>query len=370
MFPGVSGVPNAPRSASGPGIERRRDLPMVDVVRLQQAGCEQAGSALYGRILAAMADDVAAGGTCAEILAPWAANALADAIPLRFLASVHRMALDGRAPELAAFFPSAGGEDHGDPVPAFLSVVRARREQVAADMGRGVQTNEVGRAAALVGGFHRVAADHGLPLRVLEVGSSAGLLLNWDRYRYVGGGASWGPESPVAFVDPWTGRAPRFHEPLAVVDRAGCDIDPVDVTTTDGVTTLRGFLWPDQRERRARLDAAIDVARRFPVRIDRADAGSWVEDQLRTPVPGVATVIHHSIVLQYLPRPSLDRMRDAIAAAGARATPDAPICWLRMEPAGEVADVRLRSWPGGGDRLLAETGYHGPPVTWLADQGT
>ena len=53
-----------------------------------------------------------------------------------------------------------------------------------------------------------------------------------------------------------------------------------------------------------------------------------------------------------------------------RATPDAPVCWLRMEPAGEVADVRLSTWPGrdGGhdEELLATTGYHGPPVRWLA----
>jgi hypothetical protein len=82
----------------------------------------------------------------------------------------------------------------------------------------------------------------------------------------------------------------------------------------------------------------------------------------------VATVVYHSIVLQYRPRDSFVRMRTAIETAGGMATPESPLCWLRMEPAGEVADVRLRTWPGGGDRLLATTGYHGPPVDWLVQE--
>ncbi len=349
----------------GEPIERRRDLPMVDVVRLQQQGCEQAGSALYGRILAAMADDVERGGPCAEILAPWTANAMADAIPLRFLASVHRMVLDGRAPALAPYFPSVGGDDDGDPVDAFFTVVRRHRLQIEADMHRGVQTNEVGRAAALVGGFHQVSLEFGLPLRLLEVGSSAGLLLRWDQYRYAADGVGWGPDQGLRFEEPWTGAPPRFDDSLVVASRAGCDVHPIDVRSDEDVTMLRGFLWPDQVERRTRLDEAIAIARRFPARIDVADAGAWVEAQLAEPVSGVATVVFHSIVLQYLPRQSFERLRSAIEDAGARATADAPVCWLRMEPAGDVADVRVRCWPDGSDQLLATTGYHGPPVTWL-----
>lgn len=344
--------------------ERPADLPMLDVVRLQQAACELAGSALYGEILDAIATDVESGGRCAEILAPWADNALNDAVPLRFLASVHRMVLDGRAPGLQPWFPSAGGTRTDSVADAFLDVVRERGHEVEADMQRGVQTNEVGRAAALVGGFHQVSLRFGLPLRILEVGASAGLLLRWDRYRYVGDGASWGPDEGLTFDHPWTGETPPFASDLRVDSRAGCDVQPIDPTSAEGITTLEGFLWPDQTDRRARLDAAVDIAGRHPAPIEMADAGDWVTDRLASPVPGVATVVYHSIVLQYLPRASFDRMRSAIERAGANATPDAPVCWLRMEPAGTVADVRLRCWPGGTDRLLATTGYHGPPVTW------
>ncbi len=351
-------------------VDRHRDLPLTDVLALQRAACEHAGSHLYATILHAMEDDVRAGGVCAAVLRPWAGNAMADAIPLRFLAAVHALVLTGAAPGLAAHYPSAGGALAGDPVPAFLATVEDNLAGIEAAMALGVQTNEVGRAASLFGGFHAVARRRSLPLRQLEVGASAGLLLRWDRFGYrAGDRLRWGPADGLVFDDPWTGDVPAVAPELVVAERRGCDRAPIDPTTEAGAVRLRSFLWPDQVERRARLDAAIDIARQHPVAVDEADAGDWAAAQLAEPVPGTATVIHHSIVLQYLPRASFLRLRSAIEDAGARATPDAPLHWLRMEPAGDVADVRMTSWPGTGDgpdeELLATTGYHGPPVTWM-----
>lgn len=346
--------------------DRPLDMPMLDVVELQREACASAGSAVYGRVLAAMADDIRRDGPCGQILEPWSANALADAIPLRFLAAVHRIVLDGRAPDLARYYASAGGTDAGDPAPAFLAAVEAHRSEIEAGMYLGVQTNEVGRAASLLGGFHRIARLWKLPLRILEVGSSAGLLLRWDRYRYEADTVEWGEDNGLVFRDPWVGEPPPLVRTVEVASRRGCDINPIDVATPEGVLALRGFLWPDQVERRARLDAAIAIAGDHPATVERADAGEFVERHLAEPVRDVVTVIHHSIVLQYLPRPSFRRMRAAIETAGERATAAAPVAWLRMEPAGDVADVRLRCWPGDTDEVLATTGYHGPPVTWRA----
>ncbi|MDZ7675634.1 MAG: DUF2332 domain-containing protein [Acidimicrobiales bacterium] len=358
-------MPRAPARSDVPA-DRPRDLPLADVVRLQQAACDRAGSVVYARILEAVAADVEADGPCADLLEPWAANALADAVPLRLLGAVHRIVLAGRAPELAAYYPSAGGVDEGDPVPAFRAVVAWHFDELEDGMRHGVQTNEVGRACALFGGFHHVARSTGLPLRLLEVGASAGLLLRWDHYGYIVGGRNLGGDAALRFHEPWSGAVPAVADDLRVAERIGCDVNPVDPSSVEGARTLRGFLWPDQRHRRARLDAALEIAARVPATVEQADAADWVDDRLAAPAPRMATVIYHSIVLQYLPRETFRRMRETLDEAGHRATHDAPLFWLRMEPAGEVADIGLRSWPGGNDRVLGTTDYHGPPVAWTS----
>jgi hypothetical protein len=230
-----------------------------------------------------------------------------------------------------------------------------------------VQTNEVGRAAVLVGGFAEVAARTGLPLRVLEVGASAGLNLRWDHFAYdTGSAVSGDPGSPVRFRDVWEGDPPVLPGWFDVAERAGCDQNPLDATTPEGRLALMSFVWPDQPERFARLEAAIQVARRVPATVDRADAAAWLEGRLVHSTPGVASVVVHTIVLQYLSPAQRQRFRSTLADAGRRATVDAPVAWLRMEPGGERAELRLTMWPGGEDRLLATAGYHGQPVWWIS----
>lgn len=348
------------------GLDTDADLArLVEVLAFQAVSCATGGSPLYGRILEGVVADVRSGGVCADVLTGRAEEPFASALTLRFLGAVHRVVLDGRAPELAAFYPSAGGVDEGDPVPAFLATVRRHRDEVHRRTGDGVQTNEVGRAAALVGGFAAVARRTHLPLRVLEVGASAGLNLRWDHFAYVTGAVVAGdPASPVRFDDVWAGEPPDLPATFEVTTRMGCDRSPVDATTSEGRSTLRSYVWPDQLERHDRLDAAIEVARRVPATVDRADAAEWVARQLAEPTPGQATVVVHSIVLQYLDREQRARFRGAITEAGSRASGAAPVAWLRMEPGGDRAEIRLTTWPRGEESVLGSAGYHGRPVWW------
>src|SRR4029077_12761115 len=110
--------------------------------------------------------------------------------------------LTGRLPDLARHYPSTGGD--GDPEaawPAFRTALDLHRDEISALVARPCQTNEVGRSAALVGGFLEVAHRTGLPLRILEIGASAGLNLRWDRYRYESSEGAWGdPGSHVRFT--------------------------------------------------------------------------------------------------------------------------------------------------------------------------
>ena len=70
--------------------------------------------------------------------------------------------------------------------------------------------------------------------------------------------------------------------------------------------------------------------------------------------------------MQYLPPAQRERAAAAIARAGARADESAPLAWLMLEPTGEEPEVRLQTWPGGEQRLLATAGFHGAPVGWSA----
>jgi hypothetical protein len=217
---------------------------------------------------------------------------------------------------------------------------------------------------ALLGGYLELSRL-GLPLRILEVGASAGLNLRFDRFRYEAADAAFGPaDSPVRFVRPWAGRSPDLGLAVEVASRHGCDVDPVDPTTEEGRLWLRSFLWPDQPERRARLDGALDVAAEVPVVIDRADAVAWLRERLADPVHGQITVVTHSIVFQYLAPEDRKAFLSLLDGAGARATPAAPLAWLRMEPGGDRAETRLTTWPGGATHLLSSSAFHGPPVAW------
>lgn len=341
-----------------------------DLLRLQRSYALVAASPLYGDVLGAVIDDVEAGGVCLDLLVGHAHDPFGSALVLRFLGAVHRLALEGKAPDLAARYPSAGGTSDSEVGAVFVATVAAHADELSERIGDGVQTNEVGRSAVLVGGFLTAARLH-LPLRVLEVGASAGLNLRWDHFRYESGDADgWAfgdPGSPVRFVRPWHGVSPTSSLPqqCLVMDRRGCDRTPIDATTVEGAVTLRSFVWPDQVDRLARLDAAIEVARRVPAAVDRADAPSWLAEALIDAEPGVTTVVAHSIMLQYLDPPARQRLITTIEEAGRRAESTAPLVWLRMEPAGEQAELRLTIWPGGHEVLLATSTFHGPPVRWL-----
>jgi hypothetical protein len=99
------------------------------------------------------------------------------------------------------------------------------------------------------------------------------------------------------------------------------------------------------------------------VAVEREAAGPWTERMLAEPSPGAATVLYHSIVSQYLGDDEASAFQRHIREAGARASRGAALAWLRMEPAGDRAELRLTIWPGGEERLLARVGYHGTPLT-------
>ena len=351
----------------------------ADLLREQARWCRQLGSPLYAALLERAADDVEDGGPCWVVLAAEASlgsDEGSSALALRFMASVHRIVLERRAPSLAAHYPSVGGSPGDDSLTwgSFLRTVEEHGDELRLLVRRRCQTNEVGRSTALVGGFLAVAGTTNLPLRLLEIGASAGLNLRWDRYRYRARDRAWGdPQSPVRFDDVYEGDAvPPFDVVATVAERRGCDLQPIDPTTEDGRLALRSSVWADQVHRFELLDGALRVAHEVPVEVDRADAVDWIERSLSPRRDGLATVVFHSVVMDQLPPVARTQIRKLIESAGSRATSSAPLAWLRMEGSYSYAHLRflphevwLTTWPGGEERKVADTGAHGRPVRWL-----
>jgi hypothetical protein len=355
--------PSMPTTSAASEPRRHVAAQLLDQAR----SCRAMGSPLYATLLDRAAADVLRGGPVWSVLADDVRPGRGDAVALRFMAAVHRLVLAGEAGELAAHYPSVGGTRDPDRAwPAFARLVEDRSRRLSALTALPCQTNEVGRCAALVGGFLAIARG-GLPLRLLEVGASAGLNLRWDHYRYGGGGRAWGPEdSPVRMPAHWLHPPPVSPAAVEVARRQGCDPHPIDPASEDGRLALGASVWADQPERLARLRAACAVALDVPAEITAASVADWLPAQLAHPVPGAATVVFHSVVDEYLADDARAGFHEILADAGLRATDGAPLAWLRLEPvtALRTHGVTLTTWPGGEARLLATCHAHGTDVSW------
>lgn len=335
--------------------------------RFQAEWCGKHGSPLYEYLLNHCADDYEQGGLLRELLEPHQDDPRGSVLALRLMGAVHRLVLEGRAPELARLYASLDGSSlPAEAWPLFLKTLKEHLQALRELICLPVQTNEVGRCGALLGGFLLIAHRTRLPFSLLEIGSSAGLNLRWDHYRYTWQGCAWGDlTSPVVLENVFAPNAAPPLAPVTVAERRGSDPRPIDPASREGRLTLLSFIWPEQHERRRLLEGALKVAAAVPCAVDQAHAADWLKSQLSAPLEGTATVLFHSIVWQYLSHDEREQVTEIIEAAGAQARPTAPLAWLRMEPGKESAEIRLRIFPGFADRLIATAGYHLGQARWL-----
>jgi hypothetical protein len=349
-------------------VEPRR---MVALIREQAEACGVLGSPLYEYLLQRVADDVEAGGPAYDVLRGHEDDPGPSALALRLMGGVHRLVLERQAPALALTYPSVGGT--GDREGAWIAlreVFAAHRDELRRSLDRAPQTNEVGRSAALIGGLLHLAADDDRPLRLVEIGASAGLNLRADLFRVeLADGRSVGPAtSPVVLRDPWRGSVPPLHPRLEVVERLGCDVAPLDPTTTEGRLRLTSYVWPDQPERLDRLRGALQLAAEVPATVEAVGAADFL-DRLALQ-DGTTTAVWHSVMWQYLDPADRARAEERLAELGALASDRAGFARLLLEPRRRTPGgeheflVVLQSWPGGDERLLGSAVPHGLPTTW------
>ncbi|MCY4336795.1 MAG: DUF2332 family protein, partial [Litoreibacter sp.] len=188
-----------------------------------------------------------------------------------------------------------------------------------------------------------------------------GAHLNFDQFALEVDGQRFGPSDAALTLTPdWKGPLPA-NAAVHVVERRGCDLTPV--TGPDAALRLRAYLWPDQPERAALLEAALRCP---PAPVDAADAESWLSHRLVRETGGPCHMIHHTVAWQYFPAEVQSRCKAMIETAGARATGSAPLAWFGMEADAEQngAALRLRMWPGDINLTLGRADFHGRWVAW------
>ncbi len=289
-----------------------------------------------------------------------------DALALRLAGALHGAVRAGELPLLSTLYPPAETPDYTVLKAALADALEAAEAKILAWLDHAPQTNEVGRSGILYPGLMVIGHAFGPRMELLELGASAGLNLVLFRYGFGNASVSLGNSaSPVQIRPDWRGPWPEGPEP-EIVKARGVDLNPLDLTDEATVARLTSYGWPDQPERLARLEAAIEVARAELPKLDAGDAADWLEQRLAEPAtPGVTRVVMHTIAYQYFPEPVKARVRAALEKAGAEATREAPLAWLAFEMEGSDQPVlTLQLWPGHARRQLAVAHPHGTWIEW------
>ncbi|MCK0167542.1 DUF2332 family protein [Jannaschia sp. S6380] len=327
----------------------------------QARACASLGSPFMARLMTLLGDRLdPVHGTVAAKLFAWTGEPgpSSASLPLRLAGGLHALRLAGDR-TLADVYPPEVVED--DALWRVASDAMLRESDFLLDwIASPPQTNELGRAAVLRAIGHWLAARQDLPLDLCELGASAGLNLHWDRYALRIGDCSFGPtDAAVELTPDWSGPMPPAIEPR-IVARRGVDLNPLSPRADR--QRLMAYIWPDQPDRLARMEAAL-ASPSTPV--DRADAADW----LRRLVPqrsGTTRLICHTVAWQYFPPPTQARATDAIERAGRAATDAAPLAWFGMEADGNGpgAALTIRLWPGDTHVEAGRADFHGRWVDW------
>lgn len=342
----------------------------------QQAGvCRGLDSPFTAKVCALIAERLDEGSEVGQRVLDWPGDprANADALPLRLCGALHALARDGTVSEMTAAWPPQDTPDDD----ALWAAIRRGLDQapdfILEWLKSPPQTNEVGRSAPLMAGLLVLTERFGLPFDLYELGSSAGLNLNLGHYGFDLGGVRAGAAgSTVQLAPRWSGSPPPQGD-VRIAGRQGVDLNPLDPTRPETARRLTAYVWADQRERLARLEAALEIARAFPSPLTAADGADWLERVLTpTSEPGVCRVVMHTIALQYFPLEGQARVRAQLNLVGREATETAPLAWLAYEAASAPdaegrrwAELSLTAWPGGERRVLARGHPHGFALEWF-----
>ncbi len=275
--------------------------------------------------------------------------------PNLILAAIHASLLRDSSHELGRWFATVGGDrSPRDPAlaAALDSFLRDRHDELTTLIAQGAtQTNEVGRSAILRPALAHIHREVQAPLGLVEIGCSAALNLRFDSYRVnyrhtdetIGVGPV--PSTVQILADVSRSREPlpiEAMEATVIGSRRGGDLNPLDPTDETQARWLRSLIWPDERERFARLSNALVLAPTVPVDVTQGDAVELVGALIDSVPADQHVVLLTTWVMTYLPE---DR-RVAFTQEVTRAAATRPISWVCVEHPYYCPGL---PWPDGFD---------------------
>lgn len=278
--------------------------------------------------------------------------------PNVLLAGIHSLLMQDPAQQLARHYPDlsddpAPVEEVAGPFREF--VLEHQAELVEIGRTRHTQTNEVRRCTALLPAIWETGLSR---FHLIDLGTSAGLNLAIDRYHYRWDGLEWGPRAPITLDCSLRGRAPAPEE-IEVLSRTGLDLNPLDPSDPGDRLWLEALIWPEQTDRRQRLQAAFDMYPATDVDLVAGDAVETLGSTLSGLSGDEPVVVMHSFALNQFSREQRSVVDEELSAAR-RARPLWRVSMELLDWSDEAAKLPLDD--GSGPVAVGTAQPHGE---WL-----
>ena len=259
---------------------------------------------------------------------------------------------------LGFHYPNFAGDDapiEGVAAP-FKEFVLAHEEELC-EIGRTryTQTNECRRCVALLPAIWITGVER---FHLVDVGTSAGLNLLIDYYHYRWDGVTWGADSPVELVTENRG-APVTPREVEILSRTGLDLHPVDPADEGDRRWLEALIWPEHRDRRERLRAALEVAQTVDIELIVGDAIELLGPTIQRLPREEPVVVMHSFVLNQFHPAARESLGEILAECRTRRVVH-QISMEALDPGDPTAALAVDS--GSGLERVARAQPHGE---WL-----
>ncbi len=331
--------------------------------------CETLGSSFMGYLCKGLAQKLDKSTQTGKRVLEWQGDPHPkdDALALRLAGGLHAIVRRGDFPKLEKYYDTTSYSSDAGFIPLILSLITQKDAELLSWLDNAPQTNEVARSSIIFAGLSVIAEQYKKPISLFELGASGGLNLQVAEFGYEFLNEKFGVQNSSLNLTPkWEGSLPPRSN-ISIVSKRGCDLNPLSVEKNKDREKLIAYLWPDQKPRIERVNAAIKIARKSPPILDKADAADWVENEFVTAQNNdTVKVLFHTIAQNYFPQSVKNRIQAAMETAANQATEENPVAWLSFEFEGEGnPKLKLQTWPDAANRILATADPHVYSVNWI-----